>query len=472
MSSNLPILMESIPIEQLSKVFQDAIDLTRRIGIEYIWIDSLCIVQDSNDDWTRESDMMGKVYQHSWVNISATGFKNGSAGLFIRRSPSLLRPVKFNLSVRDTSRTEPCALSKGRYYCLEDFWDASVTAAPLMQRAWVFQERVLAPRVLHFGERQMFWECRELEASEVFPVGIPKQFKKRFKSVFSATEDIPEEHGDVAALEIWGKMVADYNRKALTRSSDKLIAISGLAKVMQNLLKDELVAGLWKRHILQQLLWSTRNLPSDATRQRPTEYQAPSWSWASLNVAIQFLPVYDANPLVAIKDIVFEHGCEVETGPATQGSISIRGRLTRPSFTGLDEKLGVRSWDGGEIELTMRSVSSEPPLVLKVLPHPDLLEYDPRWKDHWKDGFPFFPPITAFGSREFWLLPICEFRHWFFGLILKHTGVKGQYRRLGIFLAETKSEIQFAAVLSHTPFLEPVEYKERYENGESLIKIV
>lgn len=471
-SSKLQTLMESIPIEQLSKVFQDAIDLTRRIGIEYIWIDSLCIVQDSSEDWTRESEMMGKVYECSWVNISATGFKNGSAGLFIRRNPSLLRPVKFNLNIQDTSRKEPSAVSKGRYYCLEDFWDAGVTAAPLMQRAWVFQERVLASRVLHIGECQMFWECRQLEASEIFPEGTPEHFKKRFKSVFSAAEDLLEEHGDVAVLEIWGEMVADYNRKALTRSSDKLIAISGIAKIMQHFLKDELVAGLWKKHILQQLLWSVRYLPSDSTRQTPTAYQAPSWSWASLNVAVEFFPLYEANPLVTIKDIVLKHGCEVETGPATQASITIRGRLTRPSFTGLEEKLGVSCWDGGEIELTMRSISSETPLVLKVFPHPDSLEYDTHWKDHWTDGFPYFPPLTAFGSREFWLLPICESRHCIFGLILKHTGINGQYKRLGIFRTETEPEIQFAAILSHIPLLEPVEYEERYENGEVSIQII
>lgn len=195
--------MESIPIEQLSKVIQDAIVLTRRIGIEYIWIDSLCIVQDSSEDWTRESEMIGDVYKHSWVNISATGFENDSAGLFTRRSPSLLLPVKINLNIQDSSRREPCVVSKDRYYCLEDFWDVGVTTAPLIPRAWVFQERLLAPRVLHVGESQMLWECRELEASEMFPVSTTNRFKKRFKSVFSAVEDLSKEHRDIAvALEI------------------------------------------------------------------------------------------------------------------------------------------------------------------------------------------------------------------------------------------------------------------------------
>ena len=80
----------NIPYEDLNKLFQDAIQASGRLGINYIWIDCLCIVQDSREDWLNESARMGAVYRNSYLNIAGTGFKDGNAGLFVQRNPDRL----------------------------------------------------------------------------------------------------------------------------------------------------------------------------------------------------------------------------------------------------------------------------------------------------------------------------------------------------------------------------------------------
>lgn len=159
--SNIEEMLLRIPTHRLTKLFNDSFDLSRLMGVEYIWIDSLCIIQDSHDDWAREALGMGDVYQNAWCTISATGFIDGQAGLYGPRDPTTIFPRKFSMNVLDkTLLGDNSSLKKRVYYCTEDIIQASITMAPLSQRAWVYQERFLSPRVLHIGSRQIFWVQR------------------------------------------------------------------------------------------------------------------------------------------------------------------------------------------------------------------------------------------------------------------------------------------------------------------------
>jgi hypothetical protein len=81
---NFDAFCDAIAIKDLPKTFQDAIDVSRKLGINYLWIDSLCIMQDKGDlnDWFREAGLMHKVYSHSYCNLSATGGVDSSDGLY------------------------------------------------------------------------------------------------------------------------------------------------------------------------------------------------------------------------------------------------------------------------------------------------------------------------------------------------------------------------------------------------------
>jgi Heterokaryon incompatibility protein (HET) len=166
--ANLKDRMTQIVTSDLPATFQHAIAITRKLGIRYLWIDSLCIIQDSDEqsDWLRESARMGDVYANSYCNIAATAAKDGTMGCFSERNPILVNPLRIEVSWSGLTAGTYCAIDG-------DMWDREVDCAPLNQRAWVFQERFLTPRNLSFGARRLFWECQERRACETFPTGLP-----------------------------------------------------------------------------------------------------------------------------------------------------------------------------------------------------------------------------------------------------------------------------------------------------------
>ncbi len=155
--------------------------------------------------------------------------------------------------------------------------------APLNRRSWVVQERIMSPRNLHFGARQLFWECKELAASELFPQGFPvdRHFdtkEKAHNGLKKAHE--PDLRDRLAAMTTWDMLVGRYTSSRLTYECDKLVAIASLAAQWGKATKFKHVAGLWMERLPQDLLWRLRKPVSDhANRQ----YTAPSWSWAAVD---------------------------------------------------------------------------------------------------------------------------------------------------------------------------------------------
>jgi hypothetical protein len=264
-----------IPIYKLTKTFQDAISVTYRLGFRYIWIDSLCIIQDDPEDWQRESVLMESVYGGSSLNIAASAASDGSTGCFFKRNP-------YRVEVCRLMRPGFSSNIPSLHYSLEsDFYSRNVERSPLSERAWVFQELYLAPRILSFGADQIFWECRELIACESFPRGIPPILLP------TASWKRLREH-DSDSNNHWTDIVSSYSLRSLTRESDKLIALSGIAKQFAERFNGQYLAGLWKENIVEQLAWFVSTW--DVTR--PKTYRAPSWSWASVNGRIHFRQEY------------------------------------------------------------------------------------------------------------------------------------------------------------------------------------
>lgn len=159
--------LAGFPSSELPKTFQDAIVVVRRLQIKYLWIDSLCILQDSPEDWKHESAQMHHVYGNAYVTLAADDSRDSSEGLFRVRPPFFVTPTIVTASWKE-------ALSKEFVVIPRRFWSESVAESPLNQRAWVLQERYLSPRIIHFGESQILWECRSLDCCETFPHGIPE----------------------------------------------------------------------------------------------------------------------------------------------------------------------------------------------------------------------------------------------------------------------------------------------------------
>jgi len=167
----------SLPIDSLSRTFQDAFLATVKLNFQYIWIDSLCIVQDDPDDWKRESLSMHKIYKHAACNISASGFANGKEGFILSNRRINPSPVAITLG-----RTANQSSSEKSHYLACAFpWEV-MREGPVFNRAWTLQEQLLARRTVHFDDSQVHWECKSMVANEVWPCGWRNtHFESRFR---------------------------------------------------------------------------------------------------------------------------------------------------------------------------------------------------------------------------------------------------------------------------------------------------
>ncbi len=166
---NIKALQSSVPQEFLGKTFRDAAKIALELGLRFIWIDSLCIIQDSPEDWQRESVKISLIYGNSTCNIAATSASNSSGGCFRAHDRSTLKPVKFTFG-RDGRRGTEDSLSL--YITDVGHWWQRFQKEPLNRRAWVVQERLLSTRNIHYERDQLVWECNELLASEIYPKGF------------------------------------------------------------------------------------------------------------------------------------------------------------------------------------------------------------------------------------------------------------------------------------------------------------
>ena len=326
-STNIGKMLGGISVQRLPKTFKDAIEVCKRFGIRYLWIDSLCIVQDVTADWIAESATMGDVYTNSYCNISATAVSSSNEGLFLPRNERIIHPHSLQYGWAGRS-PEPYVIVE------EQFWNERIREAPLNARAWVVQERYLAPKTLHFGIDQVLWECLEQDVCEAFPNGLPSlvsesnltKFKLRDGEINDALLKSSSRfrvcgHGD---YQLWTQLLAFYTSCDLTNKSDKLIALSGLAKLFQNKLEDTYHAGLWRKTLERDLLWCV----DDTRPARPEEYRAPSWSWAALDSKILLLSTCEpSTPIVTILDIQTFPVSDDSMGQIRGGYIHLRGRL-------------------------------------------------------------------------------------------------------------------------------------------------
>ena len=267
----------SLPMSELPATFAQAIKVTESLGVEYIWIDSLCIIQNqaSHEDWLVEAPTMWKVYRNSYLNLSATASSHSEEGLFRERPEYTV-----DQCIATVGEGHP-QFAAGEYTIYDDEeWMMYVDNGAVNTRAWVCQERLLAPRIVHFSEHQLFWECRELKASEMFSEGVPERYERGVENLLFSKLPSSDPRN---LLEVWDSIVTTYTRTDLSFVSDKLIAVSALARQISDIsdIAGEYLGGMWKNHLVGQLLWASTRQSS-----RASEYRAPSWSWASIDGAV------------------------------------------------------------------------------------------------------------------------------------------------------------------------------------------
>ncbi|KAI8964485.1 HET-domain-containing protein [Daldinia sp. FL1419] len=331
LKNTLEVLRKGLPVAILPKTFRHAFQVIERLGIRYLWIDRLCIIQDSKEDWQAEASTMAPVYSHGLLNIAALGATDDQSGCFFDRDPELIAPTIVKLS-SPREKTE-------KFYRFEDeesSWKKDFEGEPLILRAWVVQERILSARNLYFGSRQVFWECIEANCCETHPDSTPISLKSRGKLEKAPWKPLIEHKNSTTGVTTWKDVIETYSGCKLTFSEDKLVALSGLAKRMGGAMGRDspdnniYLAGLWKHHLPGALLWRTK-VPG----RRPSSYRAPSWSWASLDGDIAELDGATSPWSVQIlKAETTPKGDDI-TGEITGGVLTVRGYIC----TGQDVEL-------------------------------------------------------------------------------------------------------------------------------------
>lgn len=146
---NIENRQNGFKLNDLPKTFQDAIEVTRKLGVQYLWIDSLCIIQGQDGDWKRESGRMESVFSSAYCTIAATSAKDSYTGFLGKEKRHK------SIYIQDPSKQHIYASTN-----IADF-DKDVNEADLNKRAWVMQERFLSSRTIHFCKDQIYMECGE-----------------------------------------------------------------------------------------------------------------------------------------------------------------------------------------------------------------------------------------------------------------------------------------------------------------------
>ncbi|KAF6817732.1 hypothetical protein CMUS01_12029 [Colletotrichum musicola] len=459
-TENHDLLKSGIPFEDLPLLYQEAISVTRYLGVRHLWIDSLCIIQqgDNHADWRHEATLMNEVYSNLFCNISATNAPNSHHSMFSERNPAALYPDGINPRLNGR-------LIRHRVldYC---FWEKEMSHALINTRAWVFQERLLSPRVLHFGERQILWECESKDAAEIYPEDLPVDLSWSFKRFKGFTlDDTAKAPGDFRIYLYWAEIVKAYTVCKLTFPSDKLIALSAVAKRMTRFHGDEYVAGMWRRYLERELIWSVSERHADRSARpimTPPAYSPPSWSWAATEGRINpGVPnVAAADILIRVHDFNLDYATSDRTGLVTGGWLRLWGVLkpllltayhfpTAPSDA--DWEMAV---NGIHVSVPSDSWAREPqPHVLLDRPRPNFDEQN-------SDSELFCMPARIGQTDEGSLYVLL--------LELQDRG-KGVFRRIGMARGWGKEVRQKLLARNREEDKLPC---EEYRDGRHLIRII
>jgi hypothetical protein len=270
---NIQQHLRKIGYHFLPKTFKDAVTVTKALGLRFLWIDSLCIIQDDKDDWDLQAENMGQIYQNAYLALGASHAENSTVGLFVER-------VENFFSVEVPYITESGEIA-GSFFIrpstrLEYVQAITPGLGPLSNRAWCLQELLLSRRFIFFTKGGLVWCCKTHEFTETWhPV----------RNSIRKSLSVPASN--------WISIVEQYSSRSLTRQEDRLMALKGLANETQKTRPEDIyVFGMWLRDLPHQLLWYGDGENYEERAKAPLSLGIPSWSWAYRIGRVRFLRIF------------------------------------------------------------------------------------------------------------------------------------------------------------------------------------
>jgi hypothetical protein len=396
-----------IKFDSLPTTFRDAVKIARELKIKWMWIDALCIIQDDRKDWERESVKMGAIYSMAYATIAADAGSDSDAGCFNIKS------VSQDLTSGNTPFELASSLDDGTESKIY-LWDPARSApktttpeidgSPLSERGWVCQERILSPRILHYTDTQLFWECRQVLKAEDNLQVSGDTVCGLARSLYGSTTD---PIGRANLLGIWYNAVVaqSYSRRKLTRPEDKLSALSGIARAFGRHFRTTYLAGLWYQDLPWGLSWRRKGLVVAAS-----SYRAPSFSWAAYDAPVEWpaLSMTQTSRLKVLSIDITLRGSD-PFGQVSNCSLKVEGYVYSASVT------PHKQMTPGGVDLTwqLRGARGE-------------------WGQAFVDEASAETTIEVIVETEYLILSHDDKSKHTRALLLEKTSVDDQYRRKGV----------------------------------------
>ncbi|KAI8652412.1 HET domain-containing protein [Fusarium keratoplasticum] len=320
-----------IDLSKFPQTFKDAIVACQKLQIRYLWIDSLCIVQDDEDDWAVQSPKMSDVYQNAYITIAAAAARNSTEGCFHSRPFSIRKSFAAVAEVQNkVEQVEVFA----RPWQSDRHWTTNIgdgpqnrAQNPLETRAWTLQEHILSGRILRFTSHELVWHCREVHLCECRPGSALRKEALRLINLDRMTGD--KDSSFVLRSSdpriVWSEVVTPFTRRAITHESDRLPAISGVAAALAGPMGMEYIGGMWKGMLGSTVCWHVDEL---GTSRRET-YYAPTWSWASVVGSVEAVWNASTNelPQTEVVDVQYSLATPNPYGRLSSARLTIKGLL-------------------------------------------------------------------------------------------------------------------------------------------------
>jgi hypothetical protein len=382
-TETLPSFLSRIEEDKLPSTIQDAIRLTRALRIRFLWIDSLCILQGSTDDWGKQSAKMDQVYGNAYLTLCASRASTASEGFWSERPPTTIR-WGFWDSDRTTNQIDVFLRWDKDGHDMSDI----LADEPLSSRGWAVQERLLSLRKVFFTSQQMIWQCPGLNCFEDGTDVTRADDRRGF------TQPLLE-----FTHRGWNKVIHNYTQCNLTEFSDRLPALSGIARLFGEKLQGDYLAGHWRKDLPYSMMWQPLRKGHEC-RSDGMIYTGPSWSWASVKGGVRFfheeIPRFNCQRLVKMLDARVEVSSSVNPyGHVNYGWIDLEAPVL-PVRVEKDHRKGHKAlFKIGESEyLLYRSEAYG--------------KNDYMWLDDYEDSVDalavFFHEINIFGHEYYGLL--------------------------------------------------------------------
>jgi hypothetical protein len=289
--TNLELWSRSLSQSELPKTLSDAITFTKKLGLQYIWIDRMCIIQDDEEDKAREIARMPGIFYGAYVTISATNASNCSEG-FLHNFDDLAKNVQAKISLRYN-----CADRGEGRIVLDNLKGKAGVRDSVARRAWTLQEQQLSRRLISCKYDRVDLECLQSRILHRYRVSAPFSINcvtSQLRGIRLNFLVDPGLSSERQMMRRWNYLVRRYSSRKLSYPEDKLPAISAIVECFSGQLRiaghhsadrgPKYLAGLWDSQFPAALLWRVRRVSSP----RPPSYRAPSWSWAAVDDTIDW----------------------------------------------------------------------------------------------------------------------------------------------------------------------------------------